>query len=128
MVGRVGKDAFGDQMLQSLTNDGIDVSQVGRDPQAPTGVALITVDERAENTIVVASGANMCITPEDVSAAKKCFAGAAAVVMQFETPLPAIQRACHLAHQHGSAYYHCNPAPARMLEPEFLADIDDLIP
>ncbi len=127
MVGRVGKDGFGEQMLQSLANDGVDVSQVQRDAQAPTGVALITVDDNGENTIVVASGANMCITPEDVSAAESCFEGAAAVVMQFEIPLPAIQRACDLAHRHGARII-LNPAPARSVEPEFLAGVDDLIP
>jgi ribokinase len=127
MVGRVGSDAFGDQMLQTLVSDGVDVSQVQRDTQAPTGVALITVDDRAENTIVVASGANLSLTPEDVSAAESCFAGAAAVVMQFEISLPTIQRACDLAHQYGVRII-LNPAPACSLEPEFLAGVDDLIP
>jgi len=127
MVGRVGNDAFGDQMLQTLANDRVDVSQVQHDTQAPTGVALITVDDKGENTIVVASGANMSLTPEDVSAAESCFAGAAAVVMQFEIPLPAIQRACDLARRHGARII-LNPAPARSLEPEFLAGVDDLIP
>ena len=127
MVGRVGSDAFGDQMLQTLANDGVDVSQVRRDAQAPTGVALITVDDKGENTIVVASGANMRVTPEDVQAAEAFFEGAAALVLQLEIPLPAIQRACNLAHRN-RARIILNPAPARSLEPEFLAGVDDLIP
>src|SRR5512136_278017 len=54
MVGRVGSDGFGNQMVQTLARDGVDVSQVQRDTEAPTGVALITVDDRGENTIIVA--------------------------------------------------------------------------
>jgi ribokinase len=127
MVGRVGSDGFGNQMLQTLAQDGVDVSQVQRDTESPTGVALITVDDKGENTIIVASGANMRITPEDVSSAEKYIREASILVLQLEIPLPAIQRACELAHKYGVRTI-LNPAPARSLEPELLAKVDDLIP
>jgi ribokinase len=127
MVGRVGRDGFGDQMLQTLTKDGVDVSQIRRDNESPTGVALITVDDRGENTIVVASGANMRVMPEDVSSAEDYFQEASALVLQLEIPLPAIQRACELSRQYGVRTI-LNPAPARALASGLLAIVDDIIP
>src|SRR5215213_7021613 len=57
-VGRVGTDDFGTRLRQMLRDEGVDVRHLVADAQNPSGVALITVDEKGENTIVVASGAN----------------------------------------------------------------------
>ncbi len=67
-IGAVGMDDFGTRRLADMTADGIDVSHIARLPDSPTGVALITVDAAGENTIVLAAGANMAITPESVNA------------------------------------------------------------
>ena len=64
MIGRVGADAVAEQALALLQADGVDLSGVGVDAAAPTGAALIAVDAEAENQIVVASGANLAITPD----------------------------------------------------------------
>ncbi|MFN2161762.1 MAG: PfkB family carbohydrate kinase, partial [Candidatus Promineifilaceae bacterium] len=66
MIGRVGKDAFGDQLLASARADGIDVTRVGRDEKAASGVAMIAVDAQGQNSIAVASGANFRLTAEHV--------------------------------------------------------------
>ena len=127
MVGRVGDDAFGEALIQTLAQDGVSTALVSRDPEAATGVALITVDERGQNTIVVAPGANGQMSPDDVTAADAVFAGAGAVVMQLECPLPAVQRAMTLARKH-KALVVLNPAPAQPLEASVLKDLDYLIP
>ncbi|HVN54348.1 MAG TPA: ribokinase [Anaerolineaceae bacterium] len=127
MIGRVGPDAFGNAMQASLSADGVDISGVACDPEAPTGVALITVDDHAENTIVVASGANMRLSPEDVEANEALFEGASLLVMQLEIPLDTIQRAVGLARRHGLRVI-LNPAPAKSLAVELLEGVDVLIP
>jgi ribokinase len=127
MIGRVGVDAFGDELLANAARDGVDTTWIVRDPGAPTGVALITVNDAGQNTIVVASGANMRLSPEDVSAAEAAFEGAAVLLLQLESPLPAVARAVELAHQHG-AWVVLNPAPACPLDAGFLKGVDYLIP
>lgn len=127
MIGRVGKDAFGEAMLETLRRDGVDVAAIGCDPEAPTGVALITVDDAGQNTIVVASGANMRLAPEHVTQAEALFKDAALLVLQLEIAQPVIEQACLLARRHGVRIL-LNPAPARPLPAEFLRGVDLLIP
>ena len=127
MIGRVGADSFGDALLQTLARDGVDRTHVRRDPESPTGVALIVVSADGQNTIVVAGGANAKLTPEDVSAAESAFEGSAVLLLQLESPLPAVERAIELAKEHGAKVI-LNPAPAQMLEAALLAQVDYLIP
>src|SRR5438270_1311631 len=70
LVGRVGADAFGEQALRNLREQGVDVSAVKADAGRPTGVAGIIVDDGAQNCIVVVSGANAALAPESVRAAE----------------------------------------------------------
>ena len=127
MVGRVGRDAFAGPLLDSLAADGIDHTFVIQDPHAATGVALIVVDDAGENSIVVASGANMRLSPTDVDAAETAIAGADALLLQLESPLETVTRAAELARAHGVTVI-LNPAPARPLPVELLALVDVLIP
>ena len=127
MVGRVGSDSFGESLLSTLVADGVDTRFIRRDPEASTGVALITVDEAGRNTIVVASGANAQLTPKDVSDAEELFRDAAVLVLQLESPIPAITQAIELARKYGARVI-LNPAPARKLEYNFLRGVDYLIP
>jgi ribokinase len=127
MVGRVGRDAFAGPLLDRLAADGIDHTFVIQDPDAATGVALIVVDDAGENSIVVASGANMRLSPADVDAAETAIAGADALLLQLESPLETVTRAAELAHAHGVKVI-LNPAPARSLPVELLALVEVLIP
>jgi len=127
MVGRVGRDAFAGPLLDSLAADGIDHTFVIQDPHAATGVALIVVDDAGENSIVVASGANMRLSPTDVNAAETAIAGADALLLQLESPLETVTRAAELARAHGVTVI-LNPAPARPLPVELLALVNVLIP
>jgi ribokinase len=127
MIGRVGADAFGDALLATVARDGVDTRYIKKDSESPSGVALIAVDDAGANTIIVASGANMRLTAEDVSAAEAAFEGAGALLLQLESPLPAIERAIELAHKH-RVQVILNPAPARTLEAKLLQSVDYLIP
>src|SRR5579863_79269 len=68
MVGCVGDDDFGRQLIAALRAEGIDTSAVRTATSAPTGLAMIAVDERGENLIIVAPGANHQVGPPDVAA------------------------------------------------------------
>jgi len=127
MMGRLGRDSFADTLLENLASSGVDAAYVHKDTEAATGVALIVVDERGENSIVVASGANMQLSEADVDAAESMIASADVLVLQLEVPLPAIFRSAEIAHQHGVAVV-LNPAPARELPAELYELVDVLIP
>ncbi|MBN1814018.1 MAG: ribokinase [Anaerolineae bacterium] len=127
MVGRVGSDAFAQSLLDGLAADGVDHTFVTQDPQAATGVAFIVVDDAGENSIVVASGANMRLSPADVDAAEAAIAAADVLLLQLEVPLPAVVQAARVAHAHGTTVI-LNPAPACPLPHELLSLIDVLVP
>ena len=127
MIGRVGADEFGEALLATLQNDGVDTRCVQQDAQAASGVALITVSADGQNTIVVAAGANGRLSAQDVTAAEEAFIDAGAVVLQLEIPLPAVEAAARLGRKHGAAVV-LNPAPAQPLSAELLALADYLVP
>ncbi|MBI3242132.1 MAG: ribokinase [Chloroflexi bacterium] len=127
MIGRVGNDSFGDSLLSTLKRDNVDTTHVRCDGNLPTGVALITVDAVGQNTIVVASGANGELTPDDVEAGEAAFVGAAVLLLQLECPLTAVERAIELAKKHGARVV-LNPAPAQMLNATLLESVDYLAP
>ncbi len=127
MIGRVGKDAFGQALRENLENDGVNTRYVLEDSGSATGVALIVVDAAGENSIVVASGANMALAPADVEAASKAITAADVLLLQLENPLEAVRRAAQIARAAGVTVV-LNPAPARALPPDFLQEIDVLVP
>lgn len=127
MVGRVGQDAFARPLLDNLAAAGVDHTFVSRDPQAATGVALIVVDDNGENSIVVASGANMRLAPADVDAAETVIASAGVLLLQLESPLETVIRAAEVARGHGVTVV-LNPAPAQSLPAKLLALVNVLIP
>lgn len=108
---KVGNDAFGDASLKAYEADGIDISHAIRTDEAPSGIALITVDQSGENCIVVASGANGCLSTADVTAAEELIASAAVVLMQMEIPIQTIEQVMLLAEKYGVKVV-LNPAPA----------------
>jgi ribokinase len=127
MVGRLGRDAFGEQLRRNLAAGGVDTAFVLQNAGIATGVALIVVDDTGQNTIVVAPGANMRLSPADVDAAAHAIAGADVLLLQLEIPLDAVIRAAEVAREHGVTVI-LNPAPARSLPPHLLSMVDVLIP
>ena len=114
-VGAVGADDLGDEALRELEAEGIDVSAVRRLDDVPTGVAVIVVDERGENQIAVASGANAALTGKAVTAAlAPLLTGDGVVLLGHEVPPEAVAAGAAAARAAGWQVI-LNPAPAREL-------------
>ncbi|HOV61603.1 MAG TPA: ribokinase [Candidatus Hydrogenedentes bacterium] len=126
-VARVGEDLFGENAILGFERDGIDVRHVHKTAGEASGVALIMVDQRGENSIAVAPGANARLTPEDVDGAETAIAESACVLAQLEVPLETAQRAMELAARHGVRAI-LNPAPARELPEALLRVVSVLTP
>jgi ribokinase len=128
IVVSLGTDYFGDIAYANLEQEGIDTRFVKSVDKAHTGAALIMVDDaKAENMIVVASGANELLTPEDVDAAADAMTGADFLVLQLEVPLETVEYTAQLAATRGVPLI-LNPAPARPLSPALLERVRLLTP
>ena len=122
VVGRVGDDAHGTLLRTALASVGADVSRVATTPGAATGVALITVTPDGENSIVVASGANAHLTPDDVGAVTDDV-----LVTQLELPMPAVEELARRCVDGGRRLV-LNAAPPRPdLTAALLAACDPLV-
>ncbi len=127
MVGRVGDDAFGGELVENMKAEGIDCEHVRVTENTPTGVAVIVVDGNGENSIVVASGANYRLTPDDIFPRSELFDRADVVLLQLELPLPTVRAAAGLARRHGCKIV-LDPAPAPACMPDDLCEVDVLSP
>ncbi len=116
---RIGTDPFGDKSIANFKQEGIDVSYIHRDMQAPSGVAIITVDRKGENAITVAPGANAKLSPADVEMALPAFENADVLLLQFETPIETVLTAAKIAKQKGMVVI-VNPAPSIPVPDELL--------
>ena len=128
-IGKVGDDQFGHSTIEMMKGEGIDVSGLTVTSEQASGVALITTVPSGENSIIVDSGANGLLRPEDITNAEKLFEDAGIVLMQLETPIDTLTEAAAMAKKHG-AYVVLNPAPApkEPLPVELLKNVDLLIP
>jgi len=124
MIGRVGNDEHGVALVDDLASEGIDTTGIGIDEKSPTGIAVITVDDNAENTIVVSPGANMSLTPHHVAAHRDLIAGAKVMLAQLEVPVETVTAAAEAA----AGLVCLNPAPAQPLPGELLNRVDVLVP
>ncbi len=127
MVGRVGDDAFGEQLIGKLQAEGVDTTHVKHRPEAPTGVAMIMVDSNGENSIVVTGGANHYLTPDDIFPLAELFAEADVVVLQLELPLPTVRAAVEKARRQDCRVV-LDPAPMPRTLPDELCSVDILSP
>jgi ribokinase len=127
LVARVGQDAFGRESFAAYQAEGIDTSYIIWDDSAPSGVALIMVDQSGENIIAVAPGANSSLSPADILAAEAIVREADCILTQLEVPVETVQTVANQAEKHAVRMI-LNPAPAVPLPPELLAKIDVLTP
>ena len=126
-IGKMGKDVFRSRLMQSMQRDGVNLQHLLSDAHAPTGVALINVDACGQNVIVVVSGSNMKLTPDDVRRKRQVFAKVSVLLLQLEIPLATVVEAVRLAKRQGVAIV-LNPAPARALPRSLLRLVDFLTP
>lgn len=127
MIGRVGDDAFGQTLRARLRDAGVGVDAVAVTPGKPSGVAMVVVDGKGENAIVVASGANWRVTPDDIFGHADLFAAADVVILQLELPCETVMAAMSKARRHNCLVV-LDPAPARADLPAELLQADWLTP
>lgn len=127
MVGRVGRDSFGDRVLEQLASDSVEFLKVVRDPVLPTGIAHIRVDRQGQNSIVMVPLANGSMDEDAVLAAEETIGGSGLLLTQLEIPVAATRVALEVARRRGVTTV-LNPAPAARLDSELLALVDFLVP
>lgn len=125
-IGCVGNDDFGKQNIFSLSSEGINTTYI-KTTNTHTGIAVIVVNDTAQNQITVIPGANHQVTPEQVTEALDAAPRVDCVLLQLEIPLPAVICAAELARKNGSLVI-LNPAPAIPIPEELIALVDYLIP
>jgi ribokinase len=126
MIGRVGNDAFGLQLKAHLETAGVDVSGVVTSDTA-SGVAMIVVSKTGSNVIIVVSGANGLLTPEDIDAHRDMIRSAGLVLTQLEIPIETTLHLANLCAREGIDLM-LDPAPAAELPPGLLAQVAWLTP
>jgi ribokinase len=125
MVTKLGRDIFGENTLKNFESWGVDTQHVLFTDQAFSGVAPIAVDPEGHNSIIIVTGANDLLTPEEIEAARSTIAAAQILVCQLEIPLEITLAALRVARQEGVTAIF-NPAPARPDLPEELYQLSDI--
>jgi ribokinase len=125
-LGRVGDDQFGEPLVRSLREKGIDTTLVKRLAGEPTGAAFITLTPDGENAITVAPGANLSLTPEDIDDASEDIRGAKILVVQMEICLETVRRAVEVSAARGTRVL-VNLAPPSEVPWELLERLDPLV-
>ncbi len=118
LVTKVGNDIFGQQTIAGLQKENINTDYVFIDEEAPSGTALIMVNEEGENCIVVAPGANANLLRSDIEKVKN-ITDSEMILMQLEIPMKTIVAVTNIAKQNGLKVI-INPAPAQKLDDELL--------
>jgi ribokinase len=126
MAGRVGDDVFADQLRESLDRQQVDHRNVAATPGQSTGVAMIMVDDGAENCIAVIPGANAKVTESDADMLRPGLEKATILLLQLEVPMAPVLRAATIAREAGCKVL-LNPAPVQELPPELWAMVDILV-
>lgn len=127
LIGKVGDDPHGKMLVRNLNSFQVDTTRITADPDAPTGSAVIMVNEAGENSIVLSPGANDHFCPEDLRSANNDFSRAKFLLLQLEIPLSTVEFAAARGKKAGLRVI-LNPAPARDLPPDLLANVDILVP
>jgi ribokinase len=126
-VGCLGGDALGDAALDALREEAIDVRGVFREEDAPSGVAMIYVDDAGENCIAVAPGANERLSPRHLERVRDLLAAAEAILVQLEIPQDTVAAVVRIARA-ARVPLVLNPAPARPLPARLLRGLPVLTP
>ncbi|SFM12917.1 ribokinase [Gracilibacillus orientalis] len=114
MVGRVGDDQFGDVLMDHLRKETIQVDNIDRVPNTPSGLANIILSEQ-DNRIIIIAGANGNVTTDYIEQTKAAILESDYVLLQFEIPKETIEYSIELCHKHEIPVI-VNPAPAMELD------------
>ena len=127
MIGRVGSDDFGQQILQNLRAESVNTDTVSKDSETGTGIALITVDAQSQNTIVVSSGANMNCGKPEIGHLESLLGSVDCLVLQNEVPYEVNLQAARLARENKIPVVW-DPAPFVTGTQELIKHVDFLTP
>lgn len=126
-IAAVGDDAYGNEAISGYRLDNINTENIKVCKGIPSGIAMITVSEKGENAITVASGANAELRPEDLEEAEEPFNEADYMLIQLETPLDTVLKAVELCNELNTKVI-LNPAPAADLSNEILQKVNIITP
>lgn len=127
MIGKIGLDDNGKALKRLLEDDEIDTSLIFEDEKNPTGMAMITVNENSDNSIIVISGSNMKINESEIEKSREKIKNSDILISQFETPEDMTIKAFNIARENGKITI-LNPAPAKEIKKELLKVTDIIIP
>ena len=119
---KTGNDIFGQQAIEGFKDEGINIEHIVSDKENPSGIALINVDKKGENSIVVAPGANNTLSKEDIKLARKKVGKIDIILLQLEIPLETVEYVAHLGFALGKKVI-LNPAPAQRLPDKLLKSV-----
>ena len=125
-LGKVGEDSFGDNLLVSMKNSGVDTDYIERVKDS-TGIAVINVDNKGNNNIVVIPGANFKVDRGYIERNTDLIRNSDIVVMQLEIPIETVRESLRIAKEFDKTTI-LNPAPAKELDANIIKNIDILIP
>jgi ribokinase len=127
MVGRVGGDVFGKDLKEQLGSAGVDHENVVVDSSTSSGVALIAVEDSAENFIIVVPGANGQVGQQDLQRLEQALDQSKVLLLQLEIPLDIVMEAAKMAKEKGVLVI-LDPAPAQVLPLEIYPLLDFITP
>ncbi len=125
MLGRVGNDSFGPELINNLKQNHVDTSHVQIDSQSATGTAIIVVDPNGQNSIVLSPGGNGQVSDADVASVS--FSDYKLLLLQLEIPIETVTSAAQRAKESGLRVL-LNPAPARSLSDELISLSNFILP
>jgi len=126
-IAAVGDDTYGTEAIKGYKLDNINTEDIKICKGVPSGIAMITISERGENAITVASGANANLYPADLEEAEEPFEEADYMLIQLETPLETVQKAVELCSELNTRVI-LNPAPAAELSIDILKHVSIITP
>ena len=126
-IAKVGNDVFGKQAIELFNKENINTEYIFIDDKNPSGVALINVDAKGENSITVAQGANGNLLVDDIKMLHHVIEKADIILMQLETPIETVEYVAQLANQYNKQFI-LNPAPACKLNDALLKNISIITP
>lgn len=125
LVGAVGRDVFGDYLLDGLTQYGVNTDYVKRVDET-TGVGVVQALQDGTISATIAKGANDTVTRSQIDEAEPLLVKSSIVILQLETPVSVVEYAIRKAHEHG-CYIILNAAPALELSSEALEKVNCLV-
>ncbi|CAN5249441.1 ribokinase [soil metagenome] len=129
MIGKVGDDAYGQILLDTLKENGVNTEGMSKDSAQTTGIANIWVGPSGENSIVIVPNANNAMTPLYVASQKALLNDAKVLLLQLEIPTETVIEAAKLARAEGlTVILNPAPAPENGLPAELLQNVDVIVP